>query len=1236
MQPSMFRRRTKSSRLPGSGHVPSSWFKKDSVASTPAVAAERLPKSALKRAELEEDDKEEPKTDNGGTNSNGNTRRELFLATNSSGVGGCLRSSPTGLKRANKHRLSDSETSDTEVFRDVNDQSKEKPTSSTSESPLSDSSSSAKSKPGKVAKMKPKSSTKASETVERAENSGQNDRLEVDEDDANQRTKSETVTPPPSSSFLDGSVLTSAASDADAMETDESPKLSADYKSGKKRKASPSRASKNKAAKSTERDDVSKTKDKSHSSADGEPENDESDHESDIDEEEVAQMVSKSGGYDFGSWKTGEKIPYSALCRAFELIEATTKRLEITNILSRFFKSVIETTPECLLECLYLCINRLGAEYRNKELGIGESILTKAVASATGRSGDKIKADMEKMGDLGQVAQASRSNQPVMFKPKPLDVSKVFKSLKEISETSGKESQARKIDKIKLLLVACQGNEPRYLIRSLEGKLRIGLAEQTVLLALASAAVMTDSELSKLKGEKLKEKIAEGAGILKSVYSELPDYDLIVPVLLKHGIMKLEDHCHLIPGIPLKPMLAHPTKSISEVLDRFEGIHFTCEWKYDGERAQIHHLESGETKVYSRNSEDLSKKYPDILERASKIAKEGVKSFVLDCEAVAWDKEEKNILPFQVLSTRKRKDVAVEDLKVQVCIFAFDLLYLNGKPLIKEAFTERRRLLHESFQPIEGEFAFAVFTDAQGADEIQKELDESVAGGCEGLMVKTLDKDSSYEPSKRSRNWLKVKKDYLKGIGDTLDLVVIGAYLGRGKRVGVYGGYLLACYEPDKEEYQTICKIGTGFSEEDLKTQFESLKEHVVSEPKPYYSYSDDPRVKPDVWFEPSMVWEVQCADLSVSPVHKAAAGEVDSTKGISLRFPRFMRIRDDKQPDDATTAEQHLITVVFARSGSGQESLDAIQEVLATVGGDKQAARRLVETIVPFLSPRQTATHDGLKDGAVDLEDHSYRQQVLACIRLLDALFTSSPIVAREIADSNTFWKAVKSLLRGKGGVHPSSGTEPALDVIGERLIAVVRNWMRSAEDGPTKLTVHRKESGLVMDRLVAPERVVIFSPSSGPKRNGVFSRDADASSIAASRSSTTTTPASSFIVPLNSVRSGVMELKVSMLVSEVDEVVRQADIAMRGNKSKAKIVASSDTTVASNTLSGLNFRPEDVSDEIQISEADATETMQVLEERTKDLNLRCAGMLDELSGNSSTLDYQCELITQFLREYV
>ncbi|KAI8927194.1 ATP-dependent DNA ligase [Entophlyctis helioformis] len=564
--------------------------------------------------------------------------------------------------------------------------------------------------------------------------------------------------------------------------------------------------------------------------------------------------------------------------------QAAVSRLQIQSYLTDFFSHVIELSPQCLIECVYLCINRIGPEYEGKELGVGESLIMKAVANATGRDIKSIKADMDRVGDLGSVAQG-KGRQKTLFSPKPLTVTSVFKSLKEIAAMSGNSSQQRKVDAIQKMMVSCNGNEAKYLIRSLEGKLRIGLAEQTVLMSLSHAAAIKDIGSARISAEKKAAKLADAAAIIKQVYSEIPSYDLIIPALLKYG-----------------PMLAHPTKSISEVLDRFEGMAFTCEYKYDGERAQIHKLEDGSVVVYSRNSENLSGKYPDLIER---IPNEGVTSFVLDCEAVAWDAKQKCILPFQVLSTRKRKDVQTSDIQVQVCIFAFDLIFLNGKPLVGETLKRRRELLHESFNEVDGQFYFAKSMTSSNVDEIQTFLDESVTGNCEGLMVKTLEVESSYEPSKRSRNWLKVKKDYIDGVGDSLDLVVIGGYIGRGKRTGGYGGYLLACYDEDREEYQSICKIGTGFSEEQLAEQAAFFKEHIIPSQRPYYKCSDSPNIRPDVWFDAVQVWEVKAADLSISPVHLAAKGLVDNDKGISLRFPRFIRVRDDKSPEQATSASQ-------------------------------------------------------------------------------------------------------------------------------------------------------------------------------------------------------------------------------------------------------------------------------------------------------------------------------------------
>jgi DNA ligase-1 len=379
----------------------------------------------------------------------------------------------------------------------------------------------------------------------------------------------------------------------------------------------------------------------------------------------------------------------------------------------------------------------------------------------------------------------------------------------------------------------------------------------------------------------------------------MPNYEMIIPAILEHGIKELPDHCKLTPGIPVKPMLAHPTKSISEVLNRFENTPFTCEYKYDGERAQIHRDENGKIKIFSRNAEDSTPKYPDVLEQVENFTKPDTTTFILDCEAVAWDSETQEILPFNILTTRKRKDVQVKDIKVKVCLFAFDLLNLNGKSLLRTPLEDRRKLLFEHFQEVAGVFTFAKSMVSEDVEEISEFLDQSIKDKCEGLMVKVLqNEESSYEPSKRSRNWLKVKKDYMNTIGDTLDLVVIGAYYGKGKRANTYGKYLLACYNPKDESYQSICKIGTGFTDADLLSHYEELQPHIISKPRSDYSFSSEK--SPDIWFSPNLVWEIKAADLSISPIYKAGIGEVDDTKGISLRFPRFLKNRE-KKPEDAS-----------------------------------------------------------------------------------------------------------------------------------------------------------------------------------------------------------------------------------------------------------------------------------------------------------------------------------------------
>ncbi|KAI9678920.1 MAG: hypothetical protein M1829_001905 [Trizodia sp. TS-e1964] len=653
--------------------------------------------------------------------------------------------------------------------------------------------------------------------------------------------------------------------------------------------------------------------------------------------EKVQSSLQASSKDPYPDWKPGEPVPYAALCTTFSLVELTTKRLLTIAQCSLFLRQVLRLTPNDLLPTVQLMINKLAADYAGIELGIGESLIMKAIGETTGRSLQVIKADQKEIGDLGLVAAKSRGNQPTMFKPKPLTVRGVHQGLMAIATVQGNGAQDRKVAGIKKLLAAADAesagkgksiditkdkggaSEAKFIIRFLEGKLRLGLADRTVLVSLAQAMVIHETES---QGKKLSstDQLAKGEEVLKTVYSELPSYEVIIPAMLEHGIFNLKDTCKLKPGVPLKPMLAKPTKAITEVLDRFENKSFTCEYKYDGERAQIHYVahdspekygssnENGLSAIFSRNSEDLSKKYPDILVKLHTWVKPGTKSFVLDCESVAWDLEEKKVLPFQQLMTRKRKDVKVEDVKVKVCVFAFDILFLNGEAIVKKSLRERRELLMEAFEEVEGEFAFAKFMNTDQLEEVQTFLDESVKSSCEGLMVKMLDgEESGYEPSKRSRNWLKIKKDYLSGLGDSLDLVVLGAYFGRGKRTSVYGAFLLACYNSSNDTYETICNIGTGFSEAALEALHAELSTHLIDRPKPFYARATGPKDQPDVWFEPRCVWEVKAADLTLSPKYRAAAGlGLDAgARGVSLRFPRFVRVREDKTPDQATGSRQ-------------------------------------------------------------------------------------------------------------------------------------------------------------------------------------------------------------------------------------------------------------------------------------------------------------------------------------------
>lgn len=656
----------------------------------------------------------------------------------------------------------------------------------------------------------------------------------------------------------------------------------------------------------------------------------------------VARLTKGRDPTESAGWKSGEAVPYGELTAIFEGIEEISGRLEIQELLVTFLRQVIAFTPGDLDKAIYLACNKVAPAFENVELGIGDSLIMKAITEATGRTLKAVKDELKRLGDLGLVAAASRSTQRMLgfgAKPKASTISGILGKLRAIAQMSGNQSQTRKVGEMKRMLVSAQGHEAKYIVRALQGKLRIGLAERTVIVALAHAAALSqhllpeaepaaaeddsllpaaaalrggvDASGNALAAERVCELSAE---VVKQAFSECPSYTELCAALLAGPLWALQRRCHLRPGLPVAPMLAKPTKAITEVLERLSGQAFTAELKYDGERAQIHLLEDGSVCVFSRNSENTSEKYPElggIVKEAIAAGGGKATSLVVDSEVVAYDREKGVLLPFQVLSTRKKKGDQVEDLKVQVIIQSFDLLYLNGASMLHASLRERRRRLREVLGEVPGRFVHAAgrdFEEDGDSSGLEAFLDEAVAAQTEGLMVKTLDGEgSAYEPSKRSLNWLKLKKDYLDGAGvaDSLDLAVVGGYHGHGKRTGVFGAYLLACYDPELEQFQSVCKLGTGFSDEDLKALQAASEEHHVGA-RPANVVAGD-GVTPDVWFAPEMVWEVRAADLSLSSTHKGALGRVEPGRGIGLRFPRFIRVRDDKAPENATSAEQVL-----------------------------------------------------------------------------------------------------------------------------------------------------------------------------------------------------------------------------------------------------------------------------------------------------------------------------------------
>ena len=587
----------------------------------------------------------------------------------------------------------------------------------------------------------------------------------------------------------------------------------------------------------------------------------------------------------------------------------------VKELLSNLFINIINNYSSDLPKVYYFLSSKVGPEYISPEFGIGEGILEKIVGKVIGISDKQIKEKLIETGDLGIVASEGKKNVKTMDAfsnfikvgpQKKLTISQIMDVYKNVAIKKGKSSQDEKIKLLSGLMFKADKDEIKFLVRSLQKSLKIGASFKTILSSLARSII-------KILKNKTDEK--EIYRILLASKNQLSDEDIffghIIELIQKKTDSKfadLIDLCHIRCGIPVNPQLARPTTGIKVIFERFADTPFTCEYKYDGFRGQIHYNKK-KTQIFSRNLEDMTETYPDVVEFINNFIKESkeknnkeLNSFILDCEMVAYDKKNDKILPFQQLTTRSRKNVDLASITIHVCMFCFDILLLNDEILINKTLRERRKYLYNTFT--ESQYIqFAKHLDSGDEQEMESFMTDSINAGCEGLIVKAIDKNSEYMPGQRNFNWLKLKKDYLDtSLGDSIDLVIIGASYGKGKRKGLYGSFLLACYNYDNETYETVTMTGGGLKDSQLEELHNKLKEIILPQAPSNYKMG---KAEPEVVFDTKIVVEVKTADLSMSPMYTAGYDLTPDHRGVSLRFPRFQRIRDDKKPFEACTSEE-------------------------------------------------------------------------------------------------------------------------------------------------------------------------------------------------------------------------------------------------------------------------------------------------------------------------------------------
>ena len=585
-------------------------------------------------------------------------------------------------------------------------------------------------------------------------------------------------------------------------------------------------------------------------------------------------------------------MKFSIISDAFQQMEATTKRLELTDILVKLIQEIPE---DVIAKAIYLIQGKLRPNFEGVELGIAEKLVMRAMSKSSGIPLKKIEDDYNKGGDLGQTAENILQQKiQTTFASEVITLEKVYDTLFKISKLEGKGSQEMKMKYVSSMLNDATPQESKFILKILLGTLRLGIAENTVMDALAIA----------FTGKK------ENREIIENAYNVSSDLGKVAEVISTGGVEEIEKF-QIKLFSPIRPMLADRTKSGEETVEKFQEK-FAAEYKLDGERAQIH-KQKDKIEIFSRSLEIITSYYPDIVEKISKlIISEDV---ILEAEVVAMNSNSGDFLPFQELMHRRRKyEIEEAVTKYPITVNFFDVLFSEGKNCMDMRYEERRELLEKIIK--QDDFARLIpMSIIESKEQVLEVLENSINSGCEGLMLKHL--DSTYRAGIRGSNWLKLKREYQNELGDSLDLVVVGAFFGKGRRTGKYGTLLLSTYNDEEDVFPSICKVGTGFTDESLDQLYQILS--------PKVTLKKNPRIvsemEADVWFEPELVIEIVASEITQSPIHKTALDKIKEGTGLALRFPKFTgKIRTEKNSEDASTDEEVIALYKVQKKTENQE----------------------------------------------------------------------------------------------------------------------------------------------------------------------------------------------------------------------------------------------------------------------------------------------------------------------------